>query len=46
MIMNDGIPKFRFLLILQKYHNMTRNRDFSYPDRMLVGIRDFQAKSE
>ena len=21
-----------------------QNRDFSYPDRILVGIRDFQAK--
>ena len=28
------------------YHqNRCHNRDFSYPDRILVGIRDFQAKS-
>ena len=25
--------------------NRCQNRDFSYPDRILVGIRDFQAKS-
>ena len=28
-----------------KNHNRCQNRDFSYPDRILVGIRDFQAKS-
>ena len=27
------------------YQNRCQNRDFSYPDRILVGIRDFQAKS-
>lgn len=31
--------------ILQKYMNECQNRDFSYPDRMLTGIRDFQSKS-
>ena len=27
--------------IWRKYHNTSRNRHFSYPDRILVGIRDF-----
>ena len=26
------------MIIWQKYHNTSRNRDFSYPDRILVGI--------
>ena len=31
---------------LQKYQNRCQNRDFSYPDRMSVGIRDFHNPDE
>lgn len=30
---------------LEKYQNRCQNRDFSFPDRLLVGIRDFQSKN-
>ena len=32
-------------MLLCIYQNRFKNRDFSYPDRILVGIRDFQTKS-
>ena len=33
------------MTIVQKYQHECKNEDFSYPDRMLVGIQDFQSKS-
>ena len=32
-------------MTLRKYRNRCQNRTFSYPDRVLVGTRDFQATS-
>ena len=34
-----------FKVFLGIYQHRCENQDFSYPDRILVGIRDFQAKS-
>ena len=36
---------FSFMRIWRKHHNTNRNRDFSYPDRILVAIQHFQTKS-
>ena len=36
---------YKYHKFIWKYQNSFQNQDFSYPDRILVGIRDSQAKS-